>query len=84
MHSRRYVICDNEGSATHTVSGEITCGTPRATEVPSPKHTVSEALLALAKHKRPEANRLIELRPYASQRHKRCVAVYVGIVSVGR
>ena len=42
---------------THTLSGEITCDTPRATEVPSPKHAVSEGLLALAEDKRPGANR---------------------------
>jgi len=35
----------------------------------SPKHAVSQGLLALAEDKRPGANRLIGLRPYASQRH---------------
>jgi len=56
MHSRRYAICDYEGSATHALSGEIFCGTPRATEEPSPKRAVSEGLLALAEDMRPEAN----------------------------
>ena len=39
-----------------------------------PNHAVSEELLALAEDKRPEANRLIELRAYASQRHNKDVS----------
>jgi hypothetical protein len=34
-----------------------------------PKHAVSEGLMTLAEDKRPEANQLIEFRPYALQRH---------------
>jgi len=39
--------------------------------------------MTLAEDKRPEANRLIELRPYALQRHER-VIIYASGVSVGR
>jgi len=39
--------------------------------------------MTLADDKRPEANRLIELRPYALQRHER-VIIYARGVSVGR
>jgi hypothetical protein len=38
-------------------SGETYCGNTLLTEVPKPKHAVSEGLLALAEDKRPEANR---------------------------
>jgi len=34
-------------------------------------HAVSEGLMTLAEDKRPEANWLIELRPYALQLHTR-------------
>jgi hypothetical protein len=46
-------------------------------------HAVSEGLLTLAEDKRPEANRLIELRSYALQRHRH-VMIYASRVSVGR
>jgi hypothetical protein len=48
-----------------------------------PKHAVSEGLMTLAEDKRPEANRLIELRPHALHRHRR-VIIYASGVSVGR
>ena len=37
----------------------------------TPNHAVSDGLMTLAEDKRPEANRLIELRPYALQCHTR-------------
>jgi len=39
--------------------------------------------MTLAEDKRPEANRLIELRPYALQRQERII-IYASGVSVGR
>jgi hypothetical protein len=47
-----------------------------------PKHAMSEGLITLAEDKRPEANRLIELSPYALQRH-RCGIIYGRDLSVG-
>jgi hypothetical protein len=41
-------------------SGETHCGNTRLTEGRSLKHAVSEALLALAEDKRPEANQLLD------------------------
>jgi hypothetical protein len=49
----------------------------------TPKHAVSEGLMTLAEDKRPEAIRIIGLRPYALQRHQR-VIIYVSGVSVRR
>ena len=62
---------------------DSSCNALRSTEVPRPKHAVSEGLMTLAEDKRPEANLLIGLRQYALQCH-RCVIIYVGRVSVGR
>jgi hypothetical protein len=57
MHSRRYAICDYEVSTAHTHKRRDLLWQHPATEVPKPKHAVSEGLLALAEDKRPEANR---------------------------
>jgi len=42
---------------------------PGQRERSPPKHAVSEGLITLTEDKRPEANRIIELKPYALQRH---------------
>ena len=62
---------------------DSSCNTPRCTEVPRPKHAVSEGLMTLAVEKRPEANLLIWLSQYALQRHRH-VVIYFGGVWVGR
>jgi len=46
-----------------------TCNPPRSTEVPRPKHAVSEGSMTLAEDQRPEANLLIGLSQYALQCH---------------
>jgi len=42
---------------------------PRSTEVPRPKHAVSEGSMTLAEDKRPEANLFFWLRQHALQHH---------------
>jgi len=48
---------------------DSSCNTPRSTEMPRPKHAVSEGLMTLGEDKRPEANLLIGLSQYALKRH---------------
>jgi len=69
MHSRHYAICKYEGFATHQQKQWDYLRHSPVYERLRPKPAVSVGLLALAEDKRPEANWLIELRPYALQRH---------------
>jgi hypothetical protein len=84
MHSRLYAIRDYVGSATHALSGEITCGTPWTTE----DRGLSVQCLKDYWHwlkirglKR--TGFLIGYRMHHNVRKWR-VKIYVGIVSVGR
>jgi len=62
---------------------DSSCNPPQSTEVPRPKPAVSEGLMTLADHKRPEAYLLIRLSQYALQHHRR-VIICLGRESVGR
>jgi len=52
---------------------------PWPTEVPRPKHALSEGLMTLAEYKRPEDNLLVGSSQYALQHHRR-VIIHVGRV----
>jgi hypothetical protein len=83
MHSRRYAMRYYEGSATHALSGEITCGTPRPTE----GRGLSVQCLRDYWHwlKIRGLERTRSLVGYCMHRNVIiwCVKIYVGIVSVG-
>jgi hypothetical protein len=84
MHSRQYAICKYKGSATHSLSGEIACGTPQSMEGPGlSMQCLRDYWHWLKIRGLKQTGFLIKDRIHRNV-ILGCVKIYVGIVSVGR